>query len=376
MKLGICYEVCLLILQITVFSSAFQTSITFGRKCNSLVNTSLNLYDVLFEMESTLNDNTGSLALAFLEDPIGQEVLNNLEQLGEELEEIESDELVEVEMLTGFTRFVNDLYTFFGFGSAEIRLFGVIARLLRISSEYEAGLDEVATEDVMFQSTMLVLATLSFGRSLSPKVKALFIGEVTDLDMRVFTLLFEPKGITMNQFRAMKACGAIEWIEVEPGTIFVDKNDSPGKYLFWLYSGSIELLFEGESILFIERTDGYDINTPGALGLLGDMQFLHVEQKLKVNGKDRVERDAIDYPSSTIKTVGSESSTLLRIDSSKLLQLMGEDDRLSNAIKDILVAGLQRKVVYLLQLRSKELKESREKDKDDANNEEESKTYL
>eukprot|EP00549_Striatella_unipunctata_P020597 CAMPEP_0118705112 /NCGR_PEP_ID=MMETSP0800-20121206/19666_1 /TAXON_ID=210618 ORGANISM="Striatella unipunctata, Strain CCMP2910" /NCGR_SAMPLE_ID=MMETSP0800 /ASSEMBLY_ACC=CAM_ASM_000638 /LENGTH=170 /DNA_ID=CAMNT_0006607189 /DNA_START=165 /DNA_END=674 /DNA_ORIENTATION=- len=136
--------------------------------------------------------------------------------------------------------------------------------------------------------------------------------------------------------------------------------------MYWLYRGNVTASYEGVQAWSIDRTHGKAISDPNAVGLLGDMRFLYNLERSEQNNANKQNTFWADlmtppqpiqtitpssfhskYPMATIK-VGEQGATMLRIDSTKLLDFMRNDEQLAGSIRTLLLKSLQRKVGRLL----------------------------
>lgn len=314
-------------------------------------------------MAMDLDEQMINQALETLKDPVGREIIEEIEKVGVEIfEDIENDPAIESELLTDLSHFSSDIITFFGIGTLGLRFFNVVGRVFGLAGDYVYD-KTVRLDELYFQLTMLFISSMLLGRSLRPKMNSIF-ANIGDKDRMAFELLFGPCGVTENQFKGLVACGALEWVELGPNVSFVGEGkDENADFLYWLYSGDVEVCYDGVPISIIKRSTGKSIDDPQSVGLFGDMQFLYaldrrnkenrgpknksgqanVNSRLKTNETSHIYGD---YPAATMTT--SSKTSLLKINCAKLFQLMDDDESLALSIRDLLIKGLQRKVAYLL----------------------------
>lgn len=276
-----------------------------------------------------------------------------------------------------------------------LRLSAVIEKILQLTSNYLPE-QSLRIDELAINIPILTLSVFLFSRSASPIFKAQFV-ELDDLDLCAYELCFEPVGITLVQFKCMKATGCFDIIDCPPGKILIDENenysrspdghllqstasfDDEWKYLYWQIDGSVVRSFRGNVFGVVERTYGKHIDDPEALGLLGDTRFLInleaeeraqqrrrrgsnnnnrsdtrdicTEEEVRNYNCDRVDNSdvgaSVQYPIATI-TIGSLGARLLRINSHLLYDLMDHDQRLESSIRLLLLKSLKRKIGSLL----------------------------
>ena len=238
-----------------------------------------------------------------------------------------------------------------------LRLTVVIEKILELLSDYIPD-HVIRGDELLFNIPFMVSSLFLLFRSAEPILKAQGV-ELDELDLTAFDLCFQPVGMTLLQFKSMKATGCFEWIDYEPGKVLIDENEyccttSGWKYLYWQYSGDIISSFRGKVYSSIERENGMHINYPGAQGLLGDTRFLYLleeESREKQTQKGRsgmMDDDAIRSDTIATVAIGNTGAKLLRIDSHKLFDLMEHDERLESSIRLLLLKSLKLKIGNLL----------------------------
>ena len=226
-----------------------------------------------------------------------------------------------------------------------LRLGAVIGRILELVSDYlpEQSIrnDELLVNVPLFSAALFLLT-----RSALPIIQAQFV-DLNEQDKWAYYLCFKPVGLTLLQFKEMKATGCFEWIECEPGEVLIDEKEwtaesllsdsnddsdkkttpTSWKYLYWQSDGEVERSFRGKKFGLIERRNGKHIDNPDAQGILGVTRFLYFleeENRRQYGGSTTSEYPF--HPIDTI-TVGPKGAQLLRIDSFKLFDLMDHDQR-------------------------------------------------
>ena len=235
------------------------------------------------------------------------------------------DPIVEAELLTDMAHVALDCTTFFGPATTGIRLVAILGRLFAIGADYLPD-HTIHIEEVIFQAFMLAIASSGFIQSALPTLRAVS-ARTTIRDGRVFIKTFSRAGMTWMQYKAMAAVSALEWIEVEGGNIISSEESPPDSiphdYFYFLYNGTVTVHSQGQEL-------GHCFEPC----LVGEMQFAR-----QLDGHDGDE----DLPKMTIKA-GDQWATLLRIQSSKLVELMKNDDKLAKSIRSLIVKGMQQKL--------------------------------
>eukprot|EP00571_Detonula_confervacea_P008953 CAMPEP_0172328360 /NCGR_PEP_ID=MMETSP1058-20130122/60312_1 /TAXON_ID=83371 /ORGANISM="Detonula confervacea, Strain CCMP 353" /LENGTH=346 /DNA_ID=CAMNT_0013045473 /DNA_START=237 /DNA_END=1277 /DNA_ORIENTATION=- len=279
----------------------------------------------------------------------------------------------EAAVLTDLAEVSSDFVVLFAPETIILRLTAVIGKILELTSDYLPD-QSLRSDQLAFNIPVMAASVFLLSRSAGPIFKAQFV-ELDSLDLDAYELCFQPVGVTLLQFKCMKATGCFEWITSEAGTILIDEEEyeydvrsldddvdndntccpSDWKYLYWQYDGDVIRSFKGHVFGFIERTNGKHIDNPEAQGLLGDTRFLwSLEEKSrekqkktnKVRNNDNSNYQLL-HPIATIK-IGSAGARLLRIDSHKLLDLMDHDERLESSFRLLLLKSLKLKIGNLL----------------------------
>ena len=149
-------------------------------------------------------------------------------------------------------------------------------------------------------------------------------------------------------------------------------------YMYWLYRGDVSVSYDGREYYDITRTRGKYIDDPEALGFLADMRFLYMmdrnRRRKRLMELRNIDKNAkmkylsllqdtlgsswtsatnpaqslkVGYSMATI-TVKNREAILLRVNGSKLLELMENDEPLSASVRLLLMMSLQRKIGALL----------------------------
>jgi hypothetical protein len=154
------------------------------------------------------------------------------------------------------------------------------------------------------------------------------------MNRRVYVRTFSQVGMTWLQYKTMIAAVVIDWINIDGGEIISSEESPPNcarqECFFIVHKGSATVLCQGQ---VLEQAI--------SPSLLGEMRFAR-----QLDGHEESTNDYDDLPRMTI-TAGDEGATLLRIQSSKLLELMQKDKKLANSIRSLIVKGMQDKLVAL-----------------------------
>jgi hypothetical protein len=226
------------------------------------------------------------------------------------------DPRVEAEVLTDFAHIGLDLSTYLGPATPALRLGVVIGRLCAIASDYIPD-QYMNPEEIIFQGTMLCLASAAFLQSFLPILLGA-TAKTTFRDKQAQRML-QGVGITWTQYKAMAAV-SLDWVQLDPYEYVEDDEDC----MYWLYDGYVHL-HAGKNVQRITARSGYN-------SLLGDFSsLLHENEKKSVKQKPLIK-------------VGSSGATLLRIDTQKLSTLMKHDQSLAESIRSLLVKGMTKKL--------------------------------
>jgi hypothetical protein len=240
---------------------------------------------------------------------------------------------VEEEVLLDMAHVVLDFATSSGPDIPPIMpLLPVIGRLLIIGADYLPD-HSMNFEEMIFQALMLGIASNRFFHSLRTTMSIRSV-QTTFQDRRVYVRTFSQVGMTWLQYKTMIAAVVIDWINIDGGEIISSEESPPNcarqECFFIVHKGSATVLCQGQ---VLEQAI--------SPSLLGEMRFAR-----QLDGHEESTNDYDDLPRMTI-TAGDEGATLLRIQSSKLLELMQKDKKLANSIRSLIVKGMQDKLVAL-----------------------------
>jgi len=287
-------------------------------------------------------------------DAVQQAVTNSAVGPAEILDNI-GDTDTEAAILSDLSDATEDLLMVFAPETIILRFGGLIGKILELAADYLPN-KSVRGDELLFSFPVIAATGFLLSRSALPLIQGQFVA-LDERDLTVHKFCFAPVGITMLQFKAMKATGCFKWIYCESGEVLIDERNydgslscdaydesyrTEGKYLYWQLDGTVERSFRGKQISLIKRKNGRHINNPRAQGLLGDTRYLyHVEEETTMSGGSTP-----FHPIATITVVSG--SRMLRIDSEKLQDLMDHDDRLESSIRLLLLKSLKLKIANLL----------------------------
>lgn len=286
----------------------------------------------------------------------------------------------EAAILNDLAEVSSDLTILFVPETIILRLTNVIGKILELTSDYLPD-HTLRGDQIALTLPVLVSGLFLLIRSALPIIKAQFV-ELDHLDLEAYALCFQPVGVTLLQYKCMKAEGCFEWITCEAGTTLIDEQEyneytdcsirgkdasdsmspSDWKYVYWQFDGAVIRSFKDKVFGIIERTNGKHIDDPEAQGLLGDTRFLAIieeeqfirsgnprQQSTKNSGDSNANNTSYEtlHPIATIR-IGPAGSRLLRIDGQMLLDLMDHDARLESSIRLLLLKSLKLKIGNLL----------------------------
>lgn len=242
------------------------------------------------------------------------------------------DPFVEAELFNDAAHVALDLTQFLGPATVAIRLFAVLGRIFCIASDYLPD-HEINPEELVFQFTMLALASTTFAQSLNAIVLS-YGKELTMRDRKCFASLFYPGGVSLMQYK-MLATSAFTWEEAVPGSVITsDEFGIDSKQgLYWLYSGEATVESRGRILQKV---------LPKTVHLFGDLAFT------PSNSRKKMVATATSYPKTTLRA-GTKGAKVLRINSQKLQELMEQDESLDRAIREILFDVMQERIAILLE---------------------------
>jgi hypothetical protein len=282
------------------------------------------------------------------------------------------DPIVEGEIFSGLAHIALDLFTFAAPATSVLRLASFIGRMFAVAADYVPD-QNVFPEEMVFQSVMLGVAWFGLVKSLTPMLFAAVASPtITIRDGKAYSVLFQPAGLTWNQFKALSVC-ALDWITVSPGNIITtdekddvqsltNEQDKEDEYIYWLYSGNVEVQSKGQTVceVAVQSKDISSLKQNAGRGLLGEVRLLrrmdrgttsrNKKVKFSLTKEDKVLVDdenttRLSYPRTTIKAGGSIGATLLRIHTPSLKMLMDTDPHFADSIRTMLLHGMQAKLM-------------------------------
>ncbi len=252
---------------------------------------------------------------------------------------IASDPQLEAEVLSDVSHVALDFTTLLGPNTATMRLLTLIGRVLVLSSDYIQD-QYISPDEGIFQLIMLALSTRSFVKSVRPMMAAVTSNStLTVRDRKAYSLLFDIIGMSVLQFKTLLTSKTVEWVQLGPN----EEMQLDGEFIYWLYSGETSSSIE----------DCNSTSNSISSRIFGEVEFarklqepLHTASKKKKKSKVKVEEFQEVASKSKPKRihVGKDGAVLLRISTSKLLELMSDDAELSASIQSLVLLCMQEKL--------------------------------
>ena len=315
---------------------------------------------------------------------------------------LDSSPLVEAEVLNDLSHLASDLAVYITPATSYLRLAAFIGRILSMTSDYVSDYT-ILPEEFIFQHIMLFTTLGLLIKSIAPILQSSFV-QTTEFDDDAYRMLFEPIGVSWIQYKSLRVT-CVDWITVDANTVLVNEHEAQAfkpspilenatfaselgnlfrdsqemelltpsfnntDYMYWLYRGHVSVSYDGKKYYEVTRTRGKYIDDPEALGFLADMRFLYMIDRNRrrkrlmelrhINTKTKARHTSYEshssasqswkggYPMATI-TVKNSEAVLLRVNGSRLLQMMEDDEPLSASVRLLLMMSLQRKIGALL----------------------------
>lgn len=283
-----------------------------------------------------------------------------------------SSAAVEAQVLTDMSHLGLDLAGFIAPGLLFLRFAAVAGRLCSMAADYIPD-HTILPEEFAFQLCMLAVAFMGL-------VKAVLLPVIASVgykssphslkDGRAYAALFQPAGTTWADFKALSVC-ALDWITVEAGsTVTTDETscaaavdaDADDEFIYWLYSGTVEVESAGELLYTVTRMSGKAAKQDAGRGLLGERRLLRrLEQRGGIIRNKNTNNEASSssppsqntktYPRTTVKA--ASTATLLRIHAPNLKLLMDSDQAFADSIRTLVFQGMEAKLnAHLLETSS------------------------
>lgn len=268
---------------------------------------------------------------------------------------IASDPQLEVEILNDVSHVALDVSTFLSPNTAWLRLFNVIGRALVLSSDCIQH-DHIAPDEFFFQVAMLAISTQMFLRSAWPLLLAIFsISSLSVRERRTYTRLFKVIGLTVLQFKTLLSSRTLDWIEYAPN----ESVELNGEYMHFLYSGDAAITVPSDKTCNNQGTSSVAESIQISSRIFGDVQFAKAleassreKSKTKKSSKSKEKRMSSmsqDTASSTVAPqdsfiVGSNGASMMSISTTRLMQLMENDDELVSSIQRLVRHCMQEKL--------------------------------
>ena len=248
---------------------------------------------------------------------------------------ITSHPMLEAEILSDASSIAFDLSSILFSNTAWLRLCNVLGRVFILTSTYlQSGGANVSPDTALLQFSMLFVSIHLFLQSVGPQIIALLKSPSLSVrDRRVYSKLFDPAGVSALQYKTLLASRAIEWVDCHNSSTYLDLN---GDFMYFRYIGAV-----AEDASRVREPTGRSQN------FFGELQFARsLEERSK---KRSVSKSDKMSPTSNSTLHAEQGSSLLRLSSSKILQLMENDDELSTAVPKLVLKSMQEKLIAPLE---------------------------
>lgn len=259
------------------------------------------------------------------------------------------DTLVEAEVLNDLSHVALDLGTFLGFNSGlSARLANVVGRILLMVADFLPD-HHINTDDLIFQIPLFLLACRALTDAAIPWIRSHLNDQrrsyPSPRDGRAYKSLFQPTGISWRRFLLLRH-DVLDWTNMSPGSVIAGETSH---YMYWLYRGEIEIHSNLELVHSIQR----HTNNPGpaGIGLIGEELLMDTLDLSYSESRGLYDSGSSSSNSSSSKTrpavtvkVGEEGALLLRIDVSKVAQLVQHDEDLEHSMRLLVLQGMREKI--------------------------------
>lgn len=213
---------------------------------------------------------------------------------------------------------------------------GIVSRCFGLISDYLPN-GVVSPEEAVFQSCMMAISAASLTKSLQPVVANGALNQpATFHEKKAYSVFKKHANMPWLQYKKMLA-EAADWIDLDQYEGVEDKVDDHD---------------DGNFLYLVARGDAFDLDVDSSsLGLMGT---LNVADKIKHGNKNTNTTDPASSDQNKNANAGRRpaqvcapraGAKLLRIDTTKLLDLMEADEVMAESVKSIVFADMQEKLM-------------------------------
>lgn len=223
------------------------------------------------------------------------------------------------------------------------RLLVFFGRICVVMAEYLPN-HSIPLDELAFQVIFLTVAWTNLVKSLHFVSVGLMPSsrKMTLRDGRAYSLLFQPAGLSWNQYKAFSS-KAVDWVDLrEHQTTHVMAYPVP-KYLYWLYKGNVTIEEQNDNQVIAKYSIARESSRKEGIGkgLLGDLALLHFLDGKSALGKESPPHELLE----TRIIAGQGGATLLRIDAALLVRWIREyDENVELPLRSILLRGIREKL--------------------------------
>ena len=290
---------------------------------------------------------------------------------------IYSDPALQAELFNDIAHVGLDIVALMSPAQPVLRLSILVGRIFAFLSDYVPDHAMYPEEWVFQVITILFSATLFVQscRPLLPLVKSNPLSlpsngsnKTSFRDLRAYQVLFRKFDMSWLQFKVLTA-EVVEWVEVEPNAQVrpnsngVSRRSDGEEFMYWLQRGEIFVYYiNGTSVQHIDSC-----RVPPEARLVSELGFSrHLLRKASGTGRsvqwslDAEIRRRLHKESEEIEIdrtreeeceigAGPLGATLLRMNTSRLLELMEYDEQLEVSIRGMVATGMQEKLCAILE---------------------------
>jgi hypothetical protein len=237
---------------------------------------------------------------------------------------------VEVEVFADLAHLLLDFATMFSPNTIMLKVFILCGRIFSILSDLTPD-GSITTDEFVFQSSMLTLATYNFVKIIVPMIQS-SIQTSSFQDRRIYQTIFRPVGFTWSQFKLLVANKSFEWVEIPRKSTLIETKEN----LLITYRGPVKKISEGNqaAAVYGQRLgkDSHDF--------IGDLSSTKAIIDSQGTTQTQIQNHKEDCSNSQILMAESESVLLFRINTEKLLRTAKIDPLIDSATKNLFFSAV------------------------------------
>jgi hypothetical protein len=243
-----------------------------------------------------------------------------------------SSQSYEAEIFADLAHVILDFATLFSPDTLLLRLLILMARAFNIMSDFIPD-QHMTADEVVVQSCMFTLSTRNVVKMLLPWYQSIEQAPASFQDRRIFSSIFRPAGFSWQQYKFLLLNKSLEWIEIAAESHHCLSQQN----LLLTHKGAVFMIDPaGKDSAAYGRRSGRCTNV-----FVGDLSLFKDLLDVKIGKKKMLGNTDSPLSEFQILQTANTRATVLRVNTSKLLDSAKDDSRIAEAAKNMIFNAIQ-----------------------------------